>query len=385
MCKMVAGTSDHAFGVQVATGGPANKRVVDMRSDTVTKPTDGMRRAIAEAEVGDDVFGDDPTIIELEKRIAKMLGKEAAVFVPSGTQGNLLAVATHCSGRGEEVICGKQSHVFVYEQGGVSHLMGVVMNTVANQPDGTLDLEEVKRVIKPVTPCGHFAVAKLLVLENTQNMLGGKVLPIEYMERAGKFCRENNLSMHVDGARLWNAAAKLGLPIADLVREADSVTVCLSKGLGCPVGSLLCGQAAFVAGARRLRKAVGGSMRQAGVLAAAGLYALDHHMDRLSDDHDNAQRLANGLSNLGLEVVHPDTNIVFWYMDGAMEIFDAMKKAGFTALCIDGQRRCRAVASLQVTAPDMDAFVAELRRLLAERGHEVPGQPAAKKAKSDSQ
>eukprot|EP00438_Fugacium_kawagutii_P034098 Skav232058 [mRNA] locus=scaffold1641:100591:102071:- [translate_table: standard] len=250
--------------------------VIDMRSDTVTQPTTAMRKAMAEAVVGDDVFGDDPTVKELEEKVASMLGKEAGLFVASGR-----SPMQRGKGRGEEVICGKDSHIFVYEQGGASSLMGIVLNTIQNQADGTLDLEEVAKYIKPNDP--HFAVAKVLALENTSNKLGGLVLPLDYMDKAGDFCQRHGLKMHVDGARLWNAAVALKVPIARLVQMADSVNVCLSKGLGAPVGSILVGPRDFIVKARRLRKAVGGGLRQVGVLAAAGLYALDHHFERLQD------------------------------------------------------------------------------------------------------
>lgn len=264
---MVAGYTN---GVADAT--KIGHRNVDMRSDTVTQPTPGMREAMANAEVG-----------------------------------------THCSGRGEEVLCGKDSHIFFYEQGGSSSLMGVVYNTFPNKPDGTLDLEEVAKYIRPDND--HFSSAKLLALENTQNKLGGLVLPVGYMEKAGEFCKAHGLRLHVDGARLWNAAVALGLPPAELVRPADSVNVCLSKGLGAPVGSVLVGTAEFIQKARRLRKAVGGGLRQVGILAAAGLYALEHNLARLKEDHENASRLAQGLKDLGLNVLPAPTNLVFFDVD----------------------------------------------------------------------
>lgn len=338
-----------------------------MRSDTVTQPTAPMREAMAQAVVGDDVFGDDPTVHELERRVAKLLGKEAGLFVASGTMGNLIAVGTHCSGRGEEVILGKESHVFFYEQGGSSSLMGVAFNTIPNRPDGTLDLEEVRKVVRPDD--AHFAAAKLLVLENTHNKMGGKVLSVAYMRQAGVLCKELGLSLHVDGARLWNAIVALDVEPATLVEPADTVNVCLSKGLGAPVGSVLVGTADFIRRARRLRKALGGGMRQAGVLAAAGLYAIEHNLARLRDDHRNARRLAEGLAALGLHVVPAETNMVFWEVDGAPELVGCLQQAGVRVLCTDGKRRCRAVANLHVGTADIDCVVAAVRDALANRVH----------------
>eukprot|EP00435_Cladocopium_sp_Y103_P063541 s724_g25.t1 len=358
---MVAGYQNGTPGAHGASNGVSGVSI-DLRSDTVTQPTPAMRKAMAEATVGDDVFGDDPTVKELEEKVASMLGKEAGLFVASGTMGNLIALGCHCSSRGEEVICGKDSHIFFYEQGGASSLMGIVLNTVQNQPDGTLDLDEVAKVIKPNDP--HFAVAKVLALENTSNKLGGLVLPLEYMEKAGDFCECHGLKMHVDGARLWNAAVALKVPIAQLARRADSVNVCLSKGLGAPVGSILVGSKEFILKARRLRKAVGGGLRQVGVLAAAGLYALENHFDRLQEDHENAARLASGLQSMGLDVLPAHTNIVFFDVEEAPAIVAKLASRGVRILCTDGKKRCRAVANLHTHASDIDHFLAELAEIL---------------------
>eukprot|EP00933_Yihiella_yeosuensis_P046882 TRINITY_DN42501_c0_g1_i1.p1 TRINITY_DN42501_c0_g1~~TRINITY_DN42501_c0_g1_i1.p1 ORF type:complete len:389 (+),score=92.11 TRINITY_DN42501_c0_g1_i1:170-1168(+) len=331
---------------------------------------------MANAPVGDDVFGDDPTVQELEKRVAKLLGKEAGLFVPSGTMGNLLAVGSHCNGRGEEVICGKDSHMFFYEQGGAAMLMSVLLNTLPNQPDGTLDLDEVAKAIKPDDP--HFAKATVLALENTHNKCGGPALTVEYMKRAGAFCRERSLLLHVDGARLWNAAVALKVDISELVKPADSCTVCLSKGLGAPVGSVLVGSTDFIRKARRLRKAVGGGLRQVGVLAAAGLDALDNNLGRLSEDHENASRLAKGLKDLDLFVLPAPTNMVFFEVenDSGPKLVQELNKVGVRILCIDGRRRCRAVANLHVTATDIDYVLEKISEQLV-----LLGQPPAKKPK----
>lgn len=364
---MVAG-----IGGDGAAAGFTGERVVDLRSDTVTKPTAGMRKAMAEAAVGDDVFGDDPTVIALEARVAEMLGKEAGLFVPSGTMSNLLAVGTHCSGRGEEVILGKDSHIFFYEQGGASSLMGVVLNTVPNLPDGTLDLDEVLSVIKPSSN-PHFAAAKLLALENTHNKKGGSILPPGYMAKAGAFCREHGLKLHVDGARLWNAAAASGASMRELGEQADSLSVCLSKGLGAPVGSVLVGERQFIEKARRLRKAVGGGMRQAGILAAAGLYALDHHCERLKEDHAHAQRMGSALEAMGSKVLPVHTNIVMFDVRDGPKFVEDVGAAGVEILCVDGKSRCRATLNLMVTSEDVDRTLVEFEKAMR---HQSGGSPA---------
>lgn len=362
---MVAGIGSH----EVANGN--GKRDIDMRSDTVTQPSEPMRKAMAEAKVGDDVFGDDPTVIELEEHVANLLGKEAGLFIPSGTMGNLIAVGVHCSGRGEEVICGKCSHTFVYEQGGASSLMGVIFNTVPNQPDGSLALEDIRGCIKPAEN-PHFAASKLVIIENTQNKMGGCVLTPAYMAKVGDLCRELHLKFHVDGARLWNAAVKLGVPMKEFTKDADTVTVCLSKGLGAPVGSVLCGTSEFIFKARRMRKALGGGMRQAGVLAAAGLYAIKHNVERLSEDHANALRLANGLEALGLKVVKPDTNLLFFEVQDANAFATTLGDHGIRVLCLDGVRTIRAVCNLHVSTEDIDHLLQVATTILKD-------WPAAKK------
>jgi threonine aldolase len=280
--------------------------IVDLRSDTVTRPSAAMRRAMAEAEVGDDVFGDDPTVNRLQARAAEMLGFEAALFFPSGTQSNLAALMTHCA-RGDEVILGQEAHTYRYEAGGAAVLGSIQPQPLANRPDGTLDLAEVEAAIKPDD--AHFARTRLLALENT---IGGRAIGRAYLEQALALAARRGLATHLDGARIFNAAVKQGVAARELCRGFDSVSVCLSKGLGAPAGTLLLGSAEFIARARRARKILGGAMRQAGILAAAGLYALEHNVERLAEDHANAERLAAGLSGLpGLEVEPPQTNMVF--------------------------------------------------------------------------
>ena len=282
--------------------------VIDLRSDTVTRPGPEMRRVMAEAEVGDDVFRDDPTVDRLEELAAGMLGKEAGLFVSSGTQSNLCALLTHC-GRGDEYIVGQQAHTYIYEGGGGAALGGIQPQPLDLEEDGRLDLEKVERLIKPDDY--HFARTRLLCLENTTN---GRVLPAGHEEDARALVDRHGLCLHLDGARLFNAAVKSGRPAAELAAPFDSVSICLSKGLGAPVGSVLTGSADFVTEARRWRKVVGGGMRQSGLLAAAGIHALEHHVERLADDHANAQRLAEGLVEIEGCQADPDqvqTNMVY--------------------------------------------------------------------------
>jgi threonine aldolase len=285
--------------------------IVDLRSDTVTKPTAAMWEAMAGADVGDDVFGEDPTINRLQELSADMMGKEAGLFVPSGTMGNLIGILTHC-GRGDEVIMGNQAHTFLFEVGGISALGGVFPHTLPNQPDGTLDLEAIRRAVR--SDDIHLPPSRLLVLENTHNRCGGVPITVEYMHKAGAVAKSAGLKIHLDGARIFNAAAALHVSARELSEEADSVTFCLSKALCAPVGSVLCGSKAFIERARRIRKQLGGGMRQAGVLAAAGIVALETMVERLKEDHEHARLLMEGLGankDLMLESGTGQTNMVF--------------------------------------------------------------------------
>ena len=279
--------------------------VADLRSDTVTRPSSGMRRAMAEAEVGDDVFGDDPTVNRLQSRMAEMLGFDAGLFFPTGTQSNLAALMAHCQ-RGDEYLVGQEAHTYRYEAGGGAVLGSIQPQPIVNRPDGTMDLAEVEAAIKPDDP--HFARTRLLALENT---IGGKALSRTYFDAALALAARRGLSTHLDGARLFNAAAALGVEARAVCAGFDSVSVCLSKGLGAPAGTVLVGHRDLIARARRARKILGGVMRQAGVIAAAGLYALEHNVVRLAEDHANAARLAKGLADLGYEAGPAQTNMVF--------------------------------------------------------------------------
>jgi threonine aldolase len=280
-------------------------KTIDLRSDTVTRPSPAMRQAMAAAPVGDDVFGDDPTVNRLQDLAAARFGMEAGLFFPSGTQSNLAALMAHCQ-RGEEVIVGQEAHTYRYEAGGMAVLGSIQPQPLQNRPDGTLDLTEIEGAIKPDD--SHFAITRLVALENT---IGGKVLPRQYMADAIALARRRGLSIHLDGARIFNAAVKLGTPVKDLCAGFDSVSVCLSKGLGTPAGTVLVGNAHLIERARRVRKMLGGTMRQVGILAAAGIHALENNVERLAQDHANAERLAKGLAAAGLKVDPVQTNMVF--------------------------------------------------------------------------
>jgi threonine aldolase len=300
---------------------------IDLRSDTVTLPTPDMRRAMAEAPVGDDVYGEDPTVNRLQAMAAEMLGKEAALFVPSGTMGNLAAILAHCT-RGDEVILGNQAHTFLYEAGGISALGGVHSCQLPNQSDGTLNLEDIRAAIRADDP--HQPITRLVSLENTHNRCGGVALTAEYTQAVGELCHQQGIKLHLDGARLFNAAAALGLPASTLVSPVDSVTFCLSKGLCAPVGSLICGPQDFIQRAHRIRKQLGGGMRQAGVLAAAGIVALESMPGRLADDHARARRLAKHLGTIPGIVLDPGTpctNMIFMSLNNEVVHMDAQAVA----------------------------------------------------------
>ncbi|OAT34237.1 low-specificity L-threonine aldolase [Buttiauxella brennerae ATCC 51605] len=279
--------------------------MIDLRSDTVTRPSDEMLKRMMAAPTGDDVYGDDPTVNELQEYAAKLSGKEAALFLPTGTQANLVALLSHCE-RGEEYIVGQLAHNYLYEAGGAAVLGSIQPQPIDANPDGSLPLDKVAAKIKPDDI--HFARTKLLSLENTHN---GKVLPREYLKQAWEFSRNHNLALHVDGARIFNAVVEYGCTLEEVVRYCDTFTICLSKGLGTPVGSLLVGSHEYIKRATRWRKMVGGGMRQAGILAAAGLYALENNVQRLKEDHDNAHWLAGELREIGVDVTRQDTNMVF--------------------------------------------------------------------------
>ncbi len=342
---------------------------IDLRSDTVTWPTPEMREAMAAAPVGDDVLGDDPTVNRLQDIAAHLLGKEAALFVASGTMGNLTAVLTHC-GRGDEMIVGSRAHIFRYEVGGAAALGGVQPHTVPVQADGTLSLADIRTAIRAADV--HYPVTRLVCLENTQGGLGGIPITPAYTQSVRELCDEHGLRLHIDGARFWNAAAALGCDVRELAAPADSVMFCLSKGLCAPVGSMLVGSREFIERARHIRKMLGGGMRQVGVLAAAGIVALEQMTGRLGDDHANARRLAEGLSRI--EGIHLDlnqvqSNMVFFWLDEALP-YDApalaavLEREHNIKIQVTGPRRFRAVTHYWITPERVDAVLAAIRLVL---------------------
>jgi threonine aldolase len=341
---------------------------IDLRSDTVTKPTPEMREAMAKAEVGDDVYGDDPTVNRLQEMAAEMTGHEAGLFVASGTMGNLAAVLAHCQ-RGDEVILGKDAHTYRYEAGGISVLGGVHSCQLPNQTDGSISLEDIESAIRSDDP--HQPITRLIALENTHNRCGGTVQSVEYTRQVAEFAHGRGLKVHLDGARVFNAAAALGLPVKDLTGLVDSVTFCLSKGLSAPVGSVLCGNKDFIEKAHRARKILGGGMRQAGVLAAAGIVALEKMAPRLGEDHVRAHTLAEGLSEnrgLVLDAGTPATNMVFMNLAehvtlSADDVADKMKDSG-VLVGVAGARRFRLVTHCWIDDEGVESAVGAFDRVL---------------------
>ncbi len=341
---------------------------VDFRSDTVTLPTPEMRQAMAAAEVGDDVYGEDPSVNRLQRMAAELVGKQAALFVPSGTMGNLASILAHCQ-RGDEVILGDQSHVFINEAGGIAAFGGVQPHTLPNESDGTLDLKAIESAIRHDDV--HYPISRLIVLENTHNRCGGIPLTLEYSRAVGELAHEHDLKFHLDGARIFNAAVELGVSAADLAAPADSVTFCLSKGLCVPVGSVICGDEAFITRAHRIRKALGGGMRQAGILAAAGIVALNSMIERLADDHRRARLIADGLRDipgLSLRYERPATNMV--YIDftpqaniDAYGVVEAMREQGII-LRASGDGSIRLVVHYWIDDDAVERLISYFKRLL---------------------
>lgn len=341
---------------------------IDLRSDTVTLPTPAMRKAMYEAEVGDDVYGEDPTANRLEAMAAERFGKEAALIVSSGTQGNLVSLLAHC-GRSTEAIVGKRSHIFLSEQGGAAALGGITLNALDNQPDGTLKLDEVEGAVRADNE--HYARTRLIAIENTQNSVGGRAITPEYMQSVGALARKHGLALHVDGARIFNAAVALNVDARTLTNPADSVTFCLSKGLACPIGSVIVGSQDFIKEARRARKQVGGGMRQVGIFAAAGIVALSEMIERLDDDHRNARRLAGALAELPGITINPtevETNLIFFELISARlapaELSAQMKARG---ILMGGgpSRRIRLVTHYGIEAADIDRTIEAFRAIMA--------------------
>ena len=333
---------------------------IDLRSDTVTRPTPEMRQAMANAEVGDDVHGEDPTVNRLQELAAEMLGKEAALFCPSGTQTNFCALLSHCE-RGDEYIVGQRAHTYMFEGGGAAVFGSIQPQPIDFEEDGTIDLQKAAAVIKLDNV--HFPITRLLCLENTQD---GKVLSLEYLEQARDFADVHGLNLHLDGARVFNAAVELGIPISEIAQHFDSVSVCLSKGLGAPVGSVLVGSKDLVTRALRWRKVAGGGMRQAGIIAAGCIHALENHVERLAEDHEKAQRLVNGFADIDEVKLLPQTgqtNMVFLSSDEAKELTAWLKERD---ILISGYGSLRLVTHLDATLDDMDTVVNEVKAFFAQ-------------------
>ncbi len=342
---------------------------IDLRSDTVTHPTPAMREAMAKAVVGDDVYGEDPTLNQLEREAAEMFGKEAGLFVSSGTQGNLVALMTHC-GRGAEAIIGDKAHTFVYEQGGMAQLGGIIPHTVPVHEDGTLALDDIEHAIRADNE--HFPRTRLVSIENTQGTVGGVPLSQEYVQSVAQLAHRHDLKLHIDGARIFNAITACQTTPAEMMGDADSLTLCLSKGLCAPVGSLLVGDAEFIKEARRNRKVLGGGMRQAGILAAAGLIALHEMSQRLQEDHDNAALLAEGLREIpGITVMSQHTNFVmFWLEEDAKlapeELSPALAHHNILLRPYPGyQRKFRCVTHYWITRERVQEVVTAMKAVLA--------------------
>ncbi len=338
--------------------------LIDLRSDTVTRPSPEMRRVMAAAPVGDDVWGDDPTVIKLENLSAEMMGTQAALYVASGTMSNLLAIITHCQ-RGEEYIVGQDAHTYKYEAGGAAVLGSVQPQPLQLDPDGSIALERIGAAIKPDD--FHFAITRLLCLENT---IGGKVLPMSYIEAASQLAQSHGLQHHLDGARVFNAAVKLGIDVQHISRHFDSISVCLSKALGAPVGSVLCGSTDFIKQARRWRKMLGGGLRQAGIIAAGGIYALENNIDRLQVDHENAALLGKGLADieeLDVDLDNVQTNMVF------LRTRDGNYQGLTDYLCtqnilIEAAEKIRLVTHLDISRDDIQTVIATIKAYYAGSG-----------------
>lgn len=354
-------------------------KFIDLRSDTVTQPTEGMRQAMAMAQVGDDVYNEDPAVNRLQEMMAERLGMEAGLFVASGTMGNLIAILTH-AGRGDEMILGNLAHTFLYEGGGAAGLGGVHPHILRNEEDGTIDLGAIEAAIRPGNV--HFPISRLLCLENTHNRCGGAVIGTQYLDSASQLAHSHGMAVHLDGARLFNASVALDVSPAEFTRNVDSVMICLSKGLGAPVGSVLCGPRSFIDRAMRMRKLVGGGMRQAGIIAAAGIYALEHNVERLAEDHKNAERLSTGIDAIpGLTCtshVKPNsvpTNLVYFTVDRAAAgnpaldaslLSNRLKERGILANPLGSANQIRMVTHIDVNATDIEDTLAALQSVLHE-------------------
>ncbi|ASS74135.1 low-specificity L-threonine aldolase [Tumebacillus algifaecis] len=343
--------------------------MIELRSDTFTLPTEEMLEAIPKAALGDDIYGEDPTVKQLEQLAAEMLGKEAAIFMPSGTMANLASLMAHCP-RGSKVLVGNETDIYIYEAAGASVCGGIMYEPIPTQPDGTLLIEDLAKAFPDDTSDPQFALPSLITIENPHNRMGGKVLPLSYLEEVHQFAASKGLPVHMDGARIFNAAIALGVPVCEVAQYADSIQFCLSKGLSAPVGSMVVGTAEFIEKVYRLRKMLGGGMRQSGLLAAAGIIALEKMVDRLADDHANARRLAQGLSQIeGIEVdMDVPTNIVFFRVTAEgytwQRFVEECRQAGLNIAEL-GHGRIRAVTHSGVTTEDIDTALDIIRHVLS--------------------
>lgn len=345
------------------------EKEIDLRSDTVTRPTPAMKAAMVAAALGDDVFGEDPTVQALEQRVASLLGKERALFVPSGTMSNQIGIKAHTQ-PGDEMLCDANCHIYNYEAGGPAVLSGVMCRTIEGE-FGILEVSQLEGKVRPLND--HMVRTRLVCLENTHNRGGGRIYPLEKIRAIRRWTKEHDLILHLDGARLWNAAVATGIPLSTWAAEFDSVSVCFSKGLGAPVGSALAGPADFIARARRIRKLLGGGMRQAGVLAAAALYALEHHIDRLAEDHRHAQVLAEAIRDAsGLRLVPPEvqTNLLFFEVDRSLgtahEVAAKLAEHGVRVLPTAPQT-IRACTHLDISSAQAERAAETIRRVVPRR------------------
>lgn len=344
-----------------------SKTILDFRSDTVTRPTPEMRHAMAHAEVGDDVYQEDPTVNRLQAMAAEMTGQEAALYVSSGTMGNLTSILSHCQ-RGDEIIVGKKAHIYLYEATGAAALGGVNIQTIPNQVDGTLSLEDLQSAIRPDDP--HEPITRLVSIENTHNRCNGASLSPGYTKQIALFAKQHDLVFHIDGARIFNAAIDQNVPVSELTKHANSVTFCLSKGLSAPVGSVICGSEAFIQRAHRIRKQLGGGMRQAGIIAAAGIISLETMVDRLKEDHQNARFLAEGLATIPgllIDLENQHTNMVYFSLSNEIplslsELSDRLKESGL--LVGGGSDRIRMVTHSGVTKTSAEQAIDRIKQTL---------------------
>ncbi|XP_016899824.2 low-specificity L-threonine aldolase 1-like [Cucumis melo] len=348
-----------------------SNRKIDLRSDTVTKPTETMRAAMAMAEVDDDVLGNDPIALELEEEMAKIMGKEEGLFVPSGTMGNLISVLVHCEIRGSEVIVGDNSHIHIYENGGIATIGGVHSRTVKNKDDGTMDIDLIEAAIRNPKGQLFFPTTRLICLENTHANSGGRCLCVEYIDKVGELAKKHDLKLHIDGARIFNASVATGVSVDRLVQVADSVSVCLSKGLGAPVGSVIVGSKSFISKARRVRKTLGGGMRQIGILCAAGLVALKENVQKLEADHHKAKQLASGLcqiKGIKVDLKSVETNIIFFEIEedsqiSAKLLCKSMEEHGIL-LMQESLSRIRIVLHHQISTSDVEYTLKCMKQFL---------------------